>query len=270
MAIANASMLDEATAAAEAMTLCHRHRPQRAQPLLRRRRRLPADAGRRAHARANRSGSRSSPGPRPTPRRPGPSRSCSSIPARTATCATIARSRPPCMPPAGTSSSPPISSRSRSRAARRMGRRCRRRLGAALRRADGLRRPACRLPRDARRLQALDARTARRRDRRRQRRPGVPPRAADARAAHPPREGDVEHLHGAGAAGGDRRHVRRLPRPGGLDDDRAARASADRDPEGGSRAAGPQRAHRAFLRHDRRRDRGGAPRGSRNAASRRA
>ena len=45
-----------------------------------------------------------------------------------------------------------------------------------------------------------------------QRRPRVPPRAADARAAHPPREGDVEHLHGAGAARGDRRHVRGLPR----------------------------------------------------------
>ena len=45
-----------------------------------------------------------------------------------------------------------------------------------------------------------------------QRRPGLPARAADARAAHPPREGDVEHLHGAGAAGRDRGHVRRLPR----------------------------------------------------------
>ena len=30
--------------------------------------------------------------------------------------------------------------------------------------------------------------------------PGLPHGAADARAAHPPREGDVEHLHGAGAA----------------------------------------------------------------------
>ena len=31
--------------------------------------------------------------------------------------------------------------------------------------------------------------------------PRLPHGAADARAAHPPREGDVEHLHGAGAAG---------------------------------------------------------------------
>ncbi len=41
----------------------------------------------------------------------------------------------------------------------------------------------------------------------------VPDGAPDARAAHPAREGDVEHLHGAGAA---RQHggvLRRLPRP---------------------------------------------------------
>ena len=39
--------------------------------------------------------------------------------------------------------------------------------------------------------------------------------AADARAAHPPREGDIEHLHGAGAAreyGGDVRRVSRARR----------------------------------------------------------
>ena len=79
------------------------------------------------------------------------------------------------------------------------------RLDAALRRADGLRRPARGLSRHARRVQALAARTPRRRDRRCARRPRVPARAADARAAHPPREGDVEHLHGAGAARRDRR-----------------------------------------------------------------
>ena len=122
--------------------------------------------------------------------------------------------------------------------ARRMGRRRRRRLDAALRRADGLRRAARRLPRDARRVQALDARAPRRRHRRCGRRPGVPARAADARAAHPAREGDVEHLHGAGAARGDRGHVRRLSRAGGSHDDRAPRAPADGDPESGARARG--------------------------------
>ena len=55
------------------------------------------------------------------------------------------------------------------RPARRMGRRRRRRLVAALRRADGLRRPACRIHGDARRIQALAARAAGRRVRRRRR-----------------------------------------------------------------------------------------------------
>ena len=48
-----------------------------------------------------------------------------------------------------------------------------------------------------------------------QRPSGVPHGAADARAAHPAREGDVEHLHGAGAAaehGGDLRRVPRAAR----------------------------------------------------------
>ncbi len=36
--------------------------------------------------------------------------------------------------------------------------------------------------------------------------------AANARAAHPAREGDQQHLHGAGPAGRDGRDVRRLPR----------------------------------------------------------
>ena len=41
---------------------------------------------------------------------------------------------------------------------------------------------------------------------------GVPADAADARTAHPPRKGHVEHLHGAGAARRDGEHVCRLPR----------------------------------------------------------
>ena len=51
MAIANASMLDEATAAAEAMTLCQRVGRSTQPAFLRRRRRASADARRRAHAR---------------------------------------------------------------------------------------------------------------------------------------------------------------------------------------------------------------------------
>ncbi len=52
--------------------------------------------------------------------------------------------------------------------------------------------------------------------------------AADSRAAHPPREGDLEHLHRAGAAGEYRRPVRGLPWAAGTDADRDARARAMR------------------------------------------
>ena len=42
---------------------------------------------------------------------------------------------------------------------------------------------------------------------------GVPARPADPGAAHPAGEGDLQHLHRPGAAGGHRQHVRGLPRP---------------------------------------------------------
>jgi glycine dehydrogenase len=64
-------------------------------------------------------------------------------------------------------------------------------------------------------LQALDARPPGRRERGRHGAAGLPPGAADARAAHPAREGHVQHLHRAGAAGGDGQHVCGLPRPAG-------------------------------------------------------
>ena len=55
---------------------------------------------------------------------------------------------------------------------------------------------------------------------------GDAPGAANARAAHPPREGDLQHLHRAGAAGRDRRVLRRLARAGGAASHRAAREPA--------------------------------------------
>ena len=58
LAIANASMLDEATAAAEAMTLCAALGEGRGEGLRRGRRRAAADARRGAHARRSRSASR--------------------------------------------------------------------------------------------------------------------------------------------------------------------------------------------------------------------
>ena len=54
------------------------------------------------------------------------------------------------------------------------------------------------------------------------------PRAADARATYPPREGDLQHLHRAGVAGGDRLDVCGLSRAGGTDAYRAHRASPRR------------------------------------------
>ena len=91
MAIANASMLDEATAAAEAMTLCLRMGKSKSTRFFVADDVFAADARRRAHARAAARASKSSPDPRTRPPRPAPSRSSSSIPARTATCATCAR-----------------------------------------------------------------------------------------------------------------------------------------------------------------------------------
>ena len=115
---------------------------------------------------------------------------------------------------AGGASSPPTCSRSSCWRRPASGRRHRRRLGPALRRADGLRRPARRLPRHPRRLRPLAAR----------RLVGVStdadgrPRCASRsrpRAAHPPGEGDLEHLHRPGAAGQHRRHVRGVARTRG-------------------------------------------------------
>ena len=88
-------------------------------------------------------------------------------------------------------------------------RRHRGRLDPALRRADGLWRPACRLYRGQGRAQARAAWPPRRRLGRCARAPRLSARAADARAAHPPREGDLQHLHRAGAARRDRRRCTR-------------------------------------------------------------
>ena len=61
----------------------------------------------------------------------------------------------------------------------------------------------------------------------------VPDGAADARAAHPPREGDVEHLHGAGAPREHRRDVRGLSRSGRAAGDCGAHARRCRVPSRG-------------------------------------
>ena len=84
-------------------------------------------------------------------------------------------------------------------AAGRVRRRRRRRRGPDARQPARLRRPVVRLLRRHRGVPAAHARPHRGRDPRRRRPARLRADAADARAAHPPREGDVEHLHRAGA-----------------------------------------------------------------------
>src|SRR6058998_2006911 len=73
--------------------------------------------------------------------------------------------------------------------------------------------------------------------------------AADARAAHPPREGDEQHLHGAGAARGDGEHVRGVPRPRRAAPHRGARAHAHGPARERAGPAGLSRRLHDVLRH---------------------
>jgi hypothetical protein len=66
------------------------------------------------------------------------------------------------------------------------------------------------------------------RERGRARQPGLPAGAADARTAHPPRKGHLQHLHRAGAARRGGQHVRGLPRPAGPEAHRPARGQLHR------------------------------------------
>ena len=134
-----------------------------------------------------------------------------------------------------------------------LGRRRRRRQRAALRRAAGLRRPARGVLRDARRVQARrcpgriigvsqDAHGQ----------AGAAHGAPDARAAHPPREGDEQHLHGAGAARGRSPSMYAVYHgPDGLTRDRASACtrSRARSRDGARASSGSQRRARRVLRH---------------------
>ena len=108
---------------------------------------------------------------------------------------TSPRSPPPRTSTPRSSSSPPTRSRSAPRAAGRARRRRRRRRGPVARQPPGLRRPVVRVLRGDRGAPAQHARPDRRRDDRRRRPARLRADAADPRAAHPPREGDLEHLH---------------------------------------------------------------------------
>ena len=251
---ANASLLDEATAAAEAMTLVRRGLrgeaatrpfvvdadclPQTLAVVHTRARGLgieviEADLSRRA-ARgrprrcAGRLPGRVRRGPRPAPGHRGDARA--RRPGRR-------RGRPAGAVPAG------VAGRAR--------RRRRRGFEPALRRADVVRRTARRVHGGARRPQPAPARPAGRRLGRRGGTRGLPARAADPRAAHPARQGHLQHLHRAGAARRRGVDVRGLPRSRRAAGDRAAGAPLRRG-AGGRAARGRGRGHDpGVLRHRR-------------------
>ena len=130
--------------------------------------------------------------------------------------------------------------------ARRNRRRRRVRYHPKIRCANGIRRPARRIPGGAQQACPSAAGPAGRRVSGRRRVPGLPAGAADPRAAHPPRQGDQQHLHRAGAAGGDGRDVRQLPRRRRADRDRAPRALPRRRHR---RRTGRRAGARHVLRH---------------------
>ena len=131
----------------------------------------------------------------------------------------------------------------------RAGRRHRRRLRPALRRPAVLRRPARRLHGGPEGPRAVHARPPGRRLQGQRRRPGLPPGPADPRAAHPPREGHLQHLHRAGPAGDRVLLLRRLPRPGRPQGHRRDHPRPRPDHRRLAEGRGPGRAAHQFLRH---------------------
>ena len=219
MEVANASLLDEATAAAEAMTMIHRLQAKRAaagaEAFLVSERAFPQTIEL-LKTRAEPFGIELRIGDVSDDAARGGVRRAGAVPQRPRRARGPRRLRG-----AGARRGRPRggrhgSARAHARhAARGAGRRRGVRQLAALRRAARLRRPARGVLRHPRGLRAPDARPRDRRVGGRAGPPGLPHGPADARAAHPAGEGDLEHLHRPGAAGQHGRHVRRLPRARG-------------------------------------------------------
>ena len=142
---------------------------------------------------------------------------------------------------------------------------------AAFRRAARLRRAARRRSsRPATSIKRTLPGPARRRVGRRRRPHRVPARAADARAAHPPREGDEQHLHRAGAARGHRRACTRrttAPTACARSRERVHRLDAPRSRRVCARG-GVEVVHDDVLRHDHGSGAGPRGRGRRRAPRR--
>ncbi len=136
-----------------------------------------------------------------------------------------------------------------ARGARRARRRRRRRVVPALRRPDVLRRPPRRLHVGRRRSRAPPPRPAGRRLGRCRGTAGVPAGPADPRAAHPSRQGDVQHLHRPGAARRGRLDVRRVPRPRRAARDRRAHQRPGEEPRCTAASRRCRRRARPLLRH---------------------
>ena len=133
--------------------------------------------------------------------------------------------------------------------ARRLRRRHRGGRGADARQPARLRRPELRLLRRPGGAPAPHARPDRGRDDRRRRPARLRPDAADARAAHPAREGDPQHLHRPGAQRAGGRDLPELARPPRAGRARRAAAAAHRLR---ARVAGRARRRRAAARAARR------------------
>ena len=125
----------------------------------------------------------------------------------------------------------------------------RRGLDPEVRGSPRLRRAPRRVPGHEGRAQANDPGPAGRGVPRRRGPTGLSPRAPDPRAAHPSRQGDEQHLHGAGPARGDGRHVRGLPRAGGPAGHCPARPRSHRAPRAGLAPPRLRHGQRAVLRH---------------------
>ena len=242
--LANASLLDEATAAAEAMHMAHAVarggsraffvaedcHPQTIAVVKTRALPLGIDVVVGPASAVDLDGRRLLRRPRPVPdhRRPGRRLRRPRGPHPRRGCLVRGGRRPPGPDPA-------------PRPRRVRGRRLRG-LRAALRRAHGLRRSPRRLPLHPRGAQARRCpagssacRTTP------EGKTGLPHGAPDPRAAHPPRQGHEQHLHRAGAAGGDGQHVRGLPRTRRAFAPSRARACLDRGPRRGAPASGQGR-----------------------------